>query len=133
MDTSVATVAACEQDLVDAHRSGGEDHPDTLRARSALAGLYRRAHRFDEAGEQLRLLLGGLRRRHDDDHPDVLDAQHRLAFAYRLGDRLAEAETAYQAVHAGRARTLGELHPATLAAQEHLAAVRRRRWHATIR
>jgi tetratricopeptide (TPR) repeat protein len=133
VDTSAATVAACEQELLDARRSGGEDHPDTLRARSALAGLYRRAHRFDEAGEQLRLLLDGLRRRHDENHPDVLDAQHRLAFAYRLGDRLAEAEAAYQAVLAGRVRTLGQVHPATVAAREHLAAVRRRRWHASIR
>jgi tetratricopeptide (TPR) repeat protein len=130
VDTSVATVTAGEQELVEACRLYGEDHPDTLAARSALAGLYRRARRFDEAGAQLQVLIVGLRRRHEPDHPDILDAQHRLAFAYRLGDRLAEAEEAYQAVLDGRARTLGELHPATIAAQEHVAAVRRRRWHA---
>jgi predicted nucleic acid-binding protein len=132
VDTSVATAAtvtAGEQELVAARRQHGETHPQTLVARRALAALYRRARRFDEAIEQLQLLVVGLAQRHGADHPDTLEAHQRLAFAYRLADRMAEAEGAYQAVLAGRARTIGEHHPDTLATQEHLAAVRRRRWH----
>jgi tetratricopeptide (TPR) repeat protein len=129
VDTSVATVAAGEQELVESRRQHGADHPQTLVARRALAGLYRRARRFDEAIEQLELLLDGQRQQLGADHPETLDAQLRLAFAYRLADRLAEAEGAYQAVLTARVGSLGEQHPDTLATQEHLAAVRRRRWH----
>jgi hypothetical protein len=129
VDTSVATVAAGEQELAESRREHGEDHRQTLDARRTLAALYRRARRFDEAIEQLELLVGGLRQQRGEDHPETLDAQQRLAFGYRLADRLAEAEGAYAAVLTARARSLGEQHPETLATQEHLAAVRRRRWH----
>jgi tetratricopeptide (TPR) repeat protein len=129
VDTSAATVADGEDELVESRRRHGEDHPETLVARRGLAALYRRARRFDEAIEQLRLLIDGLRQHHAEDHPDVLDAQQRLAFAYRLADRLAEAEVAYQEVLTVRSRSLGEQHPDTVATQEHLIAVRRRRWH----
>jgi hypothetical protein len=129
VDVPVATVAAGEQELVESRRQHGEEHPQTLVARRTLATLYRRARRFDEAIEQLELLVRGMSRLHGDDHPDTLDARQRLAFAYRLAERLAEAEGAYEAVLTARARTLGEQHPDTLATQEHLTAVRRRRWH----
>jgi tetratricopeptide (TPR) repeat protein len=129
VDTSAATVADGEQELVESRRQHGEDHPQTLVARRTLATLYRRARRFDEAIEQLELLVRGLGQRHGEDHPETLDALQRLAFAYRLADRLAEAEQAYDAVLTARTRTLGEQHPDTLATREHLTAVRRRRWH----
>ncbi len=48
-----ASVTDCEQVLAAARQSLGEHHPDTLAARGALAGAYRREQRYGEAGTQL--------------------------------------------------------------------------------
>ncbi|MCO1660014.1 tetratricopeptide repeat protein [Pseudonocardia humida] len=128
MDPS-ATVTDCEHVLARALAGLGENHPDTLAARSTLATLYRRARRYDDASTQLEELRNGLRATLGGEDEQTLEARQRLAFAYRLADRLTEAEREYQAVVEGRARTLGATHPDTLVAEEHLAAVRRRRWH----
>jgi hypothetical protein len=128
MDPS-GTVTDSEHELARTLQRLGGDHPDTLAARSALAALYRRARRFDDASAQLEEVLTVQRATRGAEDEQTLETQQRLAFAYRLADRLGEAERAYQAVMEGRSRTLGAGHPDTLVVEEHLAAVRRRRWH----
>ena len=76
-----------EQAVTDRERVLGPDHPDTLLARSNLAGAYQAAGRVGEAIPLYELILVGLDRVLGPDHPDTLIVRSNLAAAYQAAGR----------------------------------------------
>ncbi len=80
-----------EQVLVERERILGDEHPDTLRTRSALATSYRLAGQIDEAIQLGERVVGQLNRLHGPRHANTLRTRSYLADSYRLAGRINEA------------------------------------------
>jgi hypothetical protein len=92
-------------------RVPGDDHPNTLKGRTAEAiPLYRGA-------------LADCERVRGTDHPDTLRWRNNLAMAYRAAGRTAEAIPLLERTLADCERVRGADHPDTKAAREDLAAL----------
>jgi DUF1707 SHOCT-like domain/Tetratricopeptide repeat len=102
-------------------RMHGRDHPDTIRARAALAAALREAGKLKNAIEQYERVLADRERTSGPDHPDTITARANLAFAYRCAGRLRAAVPAYERTLADRERVLGRDHRDTLTARANLA------------
>jgi tetratricopeptide (TPR) repeat protein len=110
----------------DSLRVLGDDHPDTLTARSNLASSYTQAGRPADAITILEKLVGDRVRAHGDEHPETLTAWANVACSYTEAGRTDEAIAILKRVVAARVRLLGAEHMSTIAAQGNLAVSYRR-------
>ena len=92
-----------------------KDDPATdASLRQALADLYQRVGRYDDAYPLQESALATRRRTLGEEHPDTLASINRLGVLLQLQGRLAEAEVYLREALEKRRRTLGEEHPDTL-------------------
>ncbi|MGI5171710.1 tetratricopeptide repeat protein [Spirillospora sp. CA-253888] len=113
--------------LAAALRLQGEDHPDTLDARDALANAHLAAGDVEEAialYEQTLAVIVAMRR---NDHPEALDARGNLASAYQVAGDLEQAIALYELTLADCRRVLGEDHPTTRTVHDRLRVALRER------
>ena len=107
--------------LTDSERVLGPDHPNTLTARSNLAGAYQSAGRLDQATPLYEATLTEREVVLGPDHPDTLTSRNNLANAYQAAGRLDEAIALHEATLTDSERVLGPDHPKTLASRNNLA------------
>lgn len=101
-------------------RSLGEEHPETLRAMSALAWSYWNLSRIKKAVSLQRQVVETSVKVLGAQDPKTLKAMDNLAGTYWLcGERYEARRLGEQAVE-GLARILGPVHPDTLTAMENL-------------
>jgi non-specific serine/threonine protein kinase/serine/threonine-protein kinase len=101
----------------------GDDHPETLPSKSALAKLYYLQGRSDE-GAQLNLEILETRKRVlGDDHPETLHSMNNLALMYLNQGRYDEAEPLCLENLKTQKRVLGDDHPETLRSMHILAGL----------
>ncbi|MEV0962488.1 tetratricopeptide repeat protein [Streptomyces sp. NPDC059017] len=105
----------------DAERLLGDDHPDTLTARSRLASSYQGAGRTGEAITLGERVVADAERLLGYDHPDTVAARGSLAYFYQRAGRIGESITLLEQNVADRERLLGDEHPETVAARGSLA------------
>ena len=99
----------------------GEDHPDTLFARSDLGWTLYAQGNLEGARTHLHAVLEASTRVLGEEHPDTLSARNDLGWTlYAKGD-LEGARTHQHAVLEASTRILGEEHPDTLSARNNLA------------
>jgi hypothetical protein len=128
-----AHAEAAFRELLAARRERlGDDHPDTLVARFALAGTIARQGRWEEAVSELEDVLDAQRLALGAEHSDSLKTLSTLCATLTDQGRFAKAESGLRAVLAARLRVLGEEHPDTLVTWDGLAkiAVRQEEWAA---
>ncbi len=101
-------------------RSLGEEHPETLRAMSALAWSYWNLSQINKAVNLQRQVLESSIKVLGAQDPQTLKAMDNLASTYWLcGERCEARKLGEQAVE-GLKRILGPVHPDTLTAMENL-------------
>ncbi|WNI14357.1 tetratricopeptide repeat protein [Actinacidiphila sp. ITFR-21] len=105
----------------DSQRLLGEDHPDTLTARSNLALSYGQAGRTTDAITLQEQLATDSRRLLGEDHLQNLAARSNLALSYWQAGRTTDAILIEEQVAADSERLLGEDHHQNLAARGNLA------------
>ena len=120
-DSAVQAIGLAESLVLDCTRVLGNDHPDTLGARTNLANAYQAAGRPAEAIPLHQQTLTDRTRILGNDHPDTLTSRNNLANAYRMAGRPAEAIPLHEETLADRARILGNHHPDTLTSRNNLA------------
>ncbi|MFF3735327.1 FxSxx-COOH system tetratricopeptide repeat protein [Streptomyces sp. NPDC002476] len=108
--------------VADCERLLGDEHPDTLTARTCLAASYQQAGRTNEAISLLDHVLADRERLLGNEHPHTLTARTCLAASYREAGRTSEAIKIEERVLADCKRLLGSEHPHTLTARTNLAA-----------
>jgi serine/threonine protein kinase/tetratricopeptide (TPR) repeat protein len=86
-----------EESVAVLRRLRGEEHPETLQARSLLALLKTHQGDTDGVEETLRSVLAARRRVNGEEAPETLHAQNRLADFLARDGKLAEAETLQRA------------------------------------
>jgi serine/threonine protein kinase/tetratricopeptide (TPR) repeat protein len=104
----------------------GDEHPDTLRSRSVLAGLLTTQHKYAEAEALARRTAETQRRSLGDEHPDTLASRDRLGVALRRQDKpdkLAEAESIHVKTLEIQRCVLGDRHIDTLRSEVNLGSV----------
>ncbi|MFE9428159.1 tetratricopeptide repeat protein [Kitasatospora sp. NPDC006697] len=106
----------------DAQRLLGQEHADSLSARSLLAFSYWQARRTDDAITIEEQVLADYERMLGPKHPNALTARTNLAASYRRAGRTDEAITLLEQVLADRERIQGDKHPSTITARANLAA-----------
>ncbi|MEU0243198.1 tetratricopeptide repeat protein [Streptomyces sp. NPDC006235] len=116
-----AAVAYWSALVADCERLLGNDHPDTLTARSNLAVDYWRAGRNDEAMVLMEQVLAAREQLLGNDHPNTLTARTNLAASYQTAGQTTAAITMKEQVVAESERLLGNDHPDTLIARNNLA------------
>ena len=115
-----ATLAARAHEL---YRSLlGEDHPDTLRALSAVGDILTEGPDKKRALEIDRTVYEKRRAALGDDHPDTLDAMGKVSVSLSLVGDDRGALVLKREVLERRRRILGEEHPDTLKAMGNLAS-----------
>jgi tetratricopeptide (TPR) repeat protein len=92
----------------------GEEHQDTLCARSILAGVLISRFRHEEAETLARQTAETQRRVLGAEHPDTLTTMNRLGVALSNRNKLAEAEQIHRQTLETQRRVLGEEHIDTL-------------------
>ncbi|WP_405873031.1 tetratricopeptide repeat protein [Streptomyces sp. NBC_00005] len=108
--------------VVDAKRTLGPDHPDTLSALNNLAASYGQAGRIDHAISLIRQVVADRERVLGSDHPDTLNSRANLAAYYLETGRTGEAINTAEQVATESERVLGPDHPDTIRARNTLAA-----------
>ncbi|WP_329595816.1 FxSxx-COOH system tetratricopeptide repeat protein (plasmid) [Streptomyces sp. NBC_01362] len=111
-----------EHMVADCERLLGNEHLDTLTARSNLAASYWQAGRTNDAIDIEEHVLAEYERLLGDEHPDTLSARADLAASYRQAGRTNDAIDIEEHVLAEYERLLGDEHPDTLSARANLAA-----------
>ncbi|HUU98855.1 MAG TPA: tetratricopeptide repeat protein [Phycisphaerae bacterium] len=104
----------------------GDEHPDTLRSRSVLAGLLTSQHKYAQAEALARRTAETQSRVLGAEHPDTLASRNRLGVALRrqdTPDKLAEAESIHGRTLEIQQRMLGDRHIDTLRSQVNLGSV----------
>ncbi|ATZ22018.1 Tetratricopeptide repeat protein [Streptomyces lavendulae subsp. lavendulae] len=101
----------------------GPDHPDTIRARAALAGCYRELGRYQDALTLAEQVLTDCERLLEPDHPGTIRARANLASAYNDLGRYQDALTLAEQVLTDRERVLRDDHPDTIRARANLAII----------
>jgi non-specific serine/threonine protein kinase/serine/threonine-protein kinase len=92
-----------------------KDDPTTdASLRQALADLYQRIGRYDDAYPLQESALATRRRTLGEEHPDTLVSVNNMGVLLEAQGRLAEAEPLYREALEKSRRTLGEEHPETL-------------------
>jgi hypothetical protein len=107
-------VPVCEAVVEGRARVLGDDHPDTLTARHALAHAYEYAERAQDAIELLQRVLADRKRVLGADHPDTLTTRARLAAARTETGPATQVLALFEEVTADQERVLGADHPDTL-------------------
>jgi tetratricopeptide (TPR) repeat protein len=92
----------------------GDNHPQTLAAKSRFAGVLQDQGKFTEAHELYKSCLESQRSIIGKDHPDTLETTSRLAGVLQDQGKYSEAQDAYGSCIKGQKSTLGEHHPDTL-------------------
>jgi tetratricopeptide (TPR) repeat protein len=105
----------------------GADHPESLRAATALAVAYLRAERTDQAVALLGETVKRMTALHGPDHPDTLGAVAELVGAYRSAGRRPEAHRLAEEALARARAALGSDHPATVLLMTRLGTLDSRR------
>ncbi|KAJ7192497.1 P-loop containing nucleoside triphosphate hydrolase protein, partial [Mycena pura] len=100
----------------------GEDHPDTLRARSDLAYSCHYLGQYKESETHYNVVLEGRKKLLGDRHPDTVETMGRLAVAYSKLGQLAEARELGITVLEQQRKILGDKHPDTLHSMGSLAS-----------
>ena len=103
----------------------GEEHPDTLRAQRALAGVLRIQGKSTIAEALLRRTAEMQRNVLGDSHPDTLASMSELALSLWGPGRYTEAEAIHRETYEIRRRVLGDEDPNTLQSMIHLGGVNR--------
>ncbi|MFQ5805109.1 MAG: tetratricopeptide repeat protein [Phycisphaerae bacterium] len=101
----------------------GDEHPDTLRAGSILAGLLTSQFKYAEAEALARRTVEIQRRVLGDEHPDTLTSVNRLGIVLWRQGKLAEAEEIHHRTLEIQRRVLGYEHIDTLRSLVNLGAV----------
>jgi len=101
----------------------GDEHPDTLRARSQLAELLIHNHQHAEAAALARDTLAAQSAALGEDHPDTLATLGRLGVALSQQDKLSEAERVLQHALELQTKVLGADAVETLRSQVNLGTV----------
>ncbi|MCB5910042.1 tetratricopeptide repeat protein [Streptomyces pinistramenti] len=105
----------------DRQRLLGDDHPDTLTARSNLAGAYQSAGDLQQAVPLLQRTLTDIVRVLGNDHPHTLITRNNLAHAYQSAGHPQQAIPLLQRTLTDIVRVLGNDHPHTLITRNNLA------------
>ncbi|REJ83683.1 MAG: serine/threonine protein kinase [Acidobacteria bacterium] len=92
----------------------GEDHPETLEARSDLAAALWQQERYEEVEAIDRRLLDRHRRVLGADHPGTVDAMNGLAATLFTTGFIAEAAELFADAYRAQRRNRGAEHPSTL-------------------
>ncbi|MFE9531211.1 tetratricopeptide repeat protein [Streptomyces sp. NPDC006631] len=116
-----SSMAYWQKITTNSERLLGDNHPDTLTARSNLAASYQEAGRNDEAIPIKERAVVDLERLLGNDHPNTLIARSNLATSYQEAGRNDEAIPILERVLAEHERLLGNDHPNTLIARSNLA------------
>lgn len=101
----------------------GPEHPETLRAANAMAGLLVSLDDPDAAEALWRATLASQRKVLGDTHPDTLMSMNNMGFLLRQQGRLEEALPYYEETIAGRKAVLGPRHGDTGTAISNLAVL----------
>jgi len=101
----------------------GDDHPDTLVARSMLGGAYLAQGRSADAEALLVPLLAAQERLLGERHPNALQTRSMLAAIHQGQGRLAEAEAELRGVLIGDLGVYGDAHPLVGVDRRKLACV----------
>ncbi len=101
----------------------GERHPETNRAKVALARVYQLQQQHDEAETLLREALAAEIEVQGPAHPDTLVTRGSLALLHQEMGRLAEAEREYREIIALRRERYADLHPELCRSLGNLAIV----------
>ena len=107
----------------------GPDHPDTLTARSNLAGAHQEAGHVSTAIAMHQALLTDRTRVLGPDHPHTLIARQNLATAHLEAGHVSTAIDMHQALLTDCTRLLGSDHPHTLTTRGNLARAHQRAGH----
>jgi tetratricopeptide (TPR) repeat protein len=99
----------------------GEDHPDTARIRSSLAGILADQGKHSEALELYQTSYKGLLNRLGEAHPFTCESRNSVATELSSLGKFPEAEEHLQRVLKIRERDLGERHPDTAISYNNLA------------
>ncbi len=100
----------------------GEEHPETLAARSALGQSLLDWGHVPEAAAHIGAALEAQTRLLGEDHPDRLATMGNFAQVLLKEGKPAEAEACNREVLERRVRTLGESHPDSITALNNLAS-----------
>ncbi|WP_433125027.1 tetratricopeptide repeat protein [Micromonospora sp. CA-240977] len=106
----------------DAVRVLGDEHPDTIIARTNLGTSYRQAGRTGESITIQEEVVNDAARVMGDEHPYTINARAHLATSYRQAGRTDEAITIQEKVINDAARVMGDEHPHTINARANVAA-----------
>jgi hypothetical protein len=121
----VGAYAAAAAQLEEAARlsreTGGDDHPDTLKAENLLGRVALRQGRYDDAEALFARTRTGYGRRYGEAHADTLGARANLASVAQARGELDRAEALYAEVLEAERGVLGEEHLATLLTKTNLA------------
>jgi len=110
-----------QRDLEFRIQAQGEEHPDTLTARSNLALTLKAQGDLAGARQHEEQVLAARRQMQGEEHPHTLTARLNLAETLWAQGDLASARQHQEQVLAARRRLLGEEHPDTLTARSNLA------------
>ena len=101
----------------------GENHPETIAARTQLAELYERTSREEQAAELYQRALELCRESVGSHHPETAASLNQLAYAHRLLGDYAMALPLYKEALAIRRDVLGENHESTATSLNNLAGL----------
>jgi CHAT domain-containing protein/tetratricopeptide (TPR) repeat protein len=107
-------VGFAEKVILLAEQALGKDDPETLKAVSNLAEVYKKLGRVAEAELLLKRIIKTNERVLGNDHPDTLASVSRLGMLLRTQARNTEAEPLFKRALESRRRVLGKDHPDTL-------------------
>jgi hypothetical protein len=102
-------------------RTLGEEHPETLRCRSALAAVLAERGKLADAEKEIRECLRITEKACGKEHPDTLGHRNDLATLLAGQGRIAEAAGEHRVLLVARQRLLGVEHPDTLQSRYNLA------------
>ncbi|MFF1446142.1 tetratricopeptide repeat protein [Streptomyces sp. NPDC058295] len=123
---AASAIAYWQRMATECKRLLGDDHSDTLTARSNLATSYWQAGRTSESIKLLKTVAAEQERLLGLDHPDTLTTRNNLATSYRRAGQTRKAIGIEEQVLADQERLLGPEHPDTLTSRANLAISYRR-------
>jgi tetratricopeptide (TPR) repeat protein len=101
----------------------GDDHPDTLRARSRLAGVVSAVGNYSAAEKLYRGTVEAMRRTLGHEHPDTLTAMNGLGISLWRQGKYVEAEDLHRRTLNTQRRVLGPEHVDTIKSLTNLGTV----------
>lgn len=109
------------QVIADRQQLLGPEHPETLRGRNSLAGVFFSQHKYVEAEQEQQAVLSLRERVLGPEHPDTLTTRNNLALTLNDQGRHTEAVREYRTLQAIYERVLGAEHFDTLRSRNNLA------------